>query len=202
MTAPLPSRYGDDFTGSTDGLEALASRGIHAVRFTRLPPNAERAAFPHARAIGLAGDGRRRPTEWIDTRFPAIFAQRRGLGAGWSHHTVCSTLDSAPHPGLIGRAPDLGLAAFGKRSAVVLVGAPQLRRRTSQGHRFAAYPGANHRIERHPTMGRRPAKPMAESDLLVHPSRQADAPLALLVAGGQRMQTRPQGSQTPPRARR
>ena len=41
----LLSYYGDDFTGSTDVMEALATHGIDTVLFTRLPGPAEFAPF-------------------------------------------------------------------------------------------------------------------------------------------------------------
>jgi uncharacterized protein YgbK (DUF1537 family) len=70
MTAgPLISYYGDDFTGSTDVMEALSSNGVETVLFTRLPTDAERAALPlqglldirqrAAARLDRAGDGNR-----------------------------------------------------------------------------------------------------------------------------------------------
>ncbi len=58
MTTPLLAYYGDDLTGSTDVMESLASSGIETVLFTELPTEAQRAKFPNARAIGLAGTSR------------------------------------------------------------------------------------------------------------------------------------------------
>jgi hypothetical protein len=48
--------YGDDFTGSTDVLEQLASNGVPAVLFLRPPTPADLAAFPNIQALGIAGD--------------------------------------------------------------------------------------------------------------------------------------------------
>jgi 3-oxoisoapionate kinase len=37
MSRPLISYYGDDFTGSTDVMEALASNGVETVLFLKKP---------------------------------------------------------------------------------------------------------------------------------------------------------------------
>ena len=176
--APLIAYYGDDFTGSTDVLEALSSRGIETVLFTRVPDEEKRRRFAHCRAIGLAGTSRSRPPEWMDAELPEVFTWLRSLGAEIVHYKVCSTFDSAPHRGSIGRAMDIGLAVFGQDIVPVVVGAPELRRYTVFGQLFAAYQGEVFRIDRHPVMSRHPATPMAEADLLLHLGRQTNMPLA------------------------
>lgn len=167
MTLDL-SFYGDDFTGSTDVMEALSSNGLPTVLFTRLPTKAQRAAFPDARAVGLAGTSRSQSPDWMDANLPAIYAWLRGLGARHCHYKTCSTFDSAPHIGNIGRATELGLAAFDQTHAHIVVGAPQLRRYTMFGTLFASYQSETYRIDRHPVMSRHPATPMAEADLCRH----------------------------------
>ncbi len=62
----LLSFYGDDFTGSTDVMEALASHGINTVLFTRLPTSQEAAPFSQYEAIGLAGTSRSQTPDWMD----------------------------------------------------------------------------------------------------------------------------------------
>ena len=47
MSELLLSYYGDDLTGSTDALEALASHGVPSVLFTRRPSDEQRARFAH-----------------------------------------------------------------------------------------------------------------------------------------------------------
>ena len=51
MPERLLSFYGDDFTGSSDVMEAMASRGVRTVLFTRLPTPAEFAPFADYEAI-------------------------------------------------------------------------------------------------------------------------------------------------------
>jgi uncharacterized protein YgbK (DUF1537 family) len=174
----LVAYYGDDFTGSTDVLEALASRGIPTVLFTRIPDDEKLSRFADCKAIGLAGTSRSRSPEWMDAELPKVFKWLRSLEARIVHYKVCSTFDSAPHRGSIGRAMEIGLAVFDQDIVPIVVGAPELRRYTVFGQLFAAYQGAVFRIDRHPVMSRHPATPMHEADLLLHLGMQTAMPLA------------------------
>ena len=140
--------------------------------FTRQPTTEELARFPDVRAIGLAGESRSRSPEWMDSHLPSAFTWLRSLNARYCHYKVCSTFDSAPNIGSIGRATEIGLAAFGQSAVNMIVGAPQLRRYTMFGHLFAGYRDAAYRIDRHPVMSRHPSTPMHESDLARHLSQQ------------------------------
>lgn len=183
--APLYAFIGDDFTGSTDVLEQLAEGGVPAVLFLRTPDAALRARFPQARAIGIASDARSRPPEWMDAELPAMFA---ALGdAALIHYKTCSTFDSAPHVGSIGRALDIGVRSFGAPGAIV-VAAPHLGRYVAFANLFAAAGNQVHRIDRHPTMSRHPVTPMHEADLIRHLAAQTSAtighvPLDRIQAG-------------------
>ncbi|RZF63816.1 four-carbon acid sugar kinase family protein [Sphingomonas populi] len=169
--------YGDDFTGSTDVLEQLAEGGVPAVLFLRTPDAALRARFPDAQAIGLAGDSRSRSPDWMTEHLPAAY---RALGEGaLVHYKTCSTFDSSPHTGSIGRALELGVAAFGGPAAII-VGAPHLRRYVAFGNLFAAAGAEVYRIDRHPTMARHPVTPMHEADLIRHLATQTQARIALV----------------------
>ena len=71
---PLYAWYGDDFTGSTDVLEALALHGVKAVLFTRTPSaRAICTRFLDCRAVGIAGESRSRSPDWMSRNLPAIF---------------------------------------------------------------------------------------------------------------------------------
>jgi len=174
---PLYAFYGDDFTGSTDVLEQLAEGGVPAVLFLRPPDAALRARFPDARAYGLAGDSRSRSPEWMDANLPADFACL--AEAGLVHYKTCSTFDSSPDTGSIGRALEIGLRCFGGPAAIV-VGAPHLRRYVLFGNLFAAQGPDVFRIDRHPTMSRHPVTPMHEADLLRHLAAQTGTATALI----------------------
>jgi len=179
MSDLLYAWYGDDFTGSTDVLECLAEGGVPAVLFLRPPTPDLLAAFPDARAVGLASDSRSRPPEWMDAHLPGDFAALQSLGAPVVHYKTCSTFDSGPQRGSIGRASEIGLAAMGGPVPIV-VGAPDLRRYLIFGTLFAAAGEAVYRIDRHPTMAHHPATPMHEADLRRHLAGQTALPVGLI----------------------
>ncbi|WP_285294100.1 four-carbon acid sugar kinase family protein [Aureimonas altamirensis] len=181
MTSPLlMTWYGDDLTGSTDVMEALALSGIEAVLFLDIPDPDQRARFPGVRALGIAGTSRSETPEWMDENLPPAFAALAAEGAEICHYKVCSTFDSAPHAGSIGRALELGRKAFGDRPVPILVGAPQLKRYTAFATLFAAYRGEVFRIDRHPVMSRHPVTPMHEADLIRHLAGQTTLSIALV----------------------
>ncbi len=180
MSRPLISYYGDDFTGSTDVMEALASNGVDTVLFLKVPDNELLSRFDGARAFGLAGTSRSETPEWMDEHLSAAFAWLKSLDAELCHYKVCSTFDSAPHVGNIGRAIEVGRKVFGNEIVPLVVGAPQIRRYTAFGELFAAYQGRNYRIDRHPVMCRHPVTPMDEANLLLHLARQTTLSSALV----------------------
>lgn len=169
--------YGDDFTGSTDVLESLAEGGVSAVLFLRAPDAPLLGRFD-VQAIGLAGDSRSRSPQWMDAHLPAAFAALSS--APIVHYKTCSTFDSSPAVGSIGRAMEIGHAQFGGLVPIV-VGAPHLGRHVAFGALFArAGDGVTYRIDRHPTMRRHPVTPMREADLRLHLKRQTWMPVGLV----------------------
>ncbi|HEY4381943.1 MAG TPA: four-carbon acid sugar kinase family protein [Acidobacteriaceae bacterium] len=177
--AILYSYYGDDFTGSTDVLEQLGSNGVPGVLFLGVPTAAHVAAFPDVQAIGLAGDSRSRSPEWMSANLPTIFGRLKEFGAPVAHYKVCSTFDSSPMAGSIGRAMEIGREVFSPRFIPIVVGAPHLRRYVAFGNLFAAdADGVVQRIDRHP-MSRHPVTPMHEADLRVHLAAQGEAGVGL-----------------------
>ena len=177
---PLISYYGDDFTGSTDVMEALASQGVETALFLRIPDEALFARFAHCRAFGLAGTSRSETPAWMDRELVPAFGWLQSLGADVAHYKVCSTFDSSPAVGNIGRAIEIGRSVFGTAPVPLVVGAPQIRRYTAFGHLFAAYQGETWRIDRHPVMSRHPVTPMDEADLRLHLARQTALKTALV----------------------
>jgi 3-oxoisoapionate kinase len=176
----LFSFYGDDFTGSTDVMESLALHGVRTVLFTRLPSDDEIKRFEDYHAIGIAGTSRSQTPAWMDENLPRYFSWLKHRGAEFCQYKVCSTFDSSPMMGNIGRAIEIGRDAFKQAVTPLVVGAPQLKRYTAFGHLFAAYQGLIYRIDRHPVMSRHPVTPMDESDLRMHLSRQTLLPTALI----------------------
>ena len=92
----------------------------------------------------------------------------KSLGAEFCHYKVCSTFDSSPTVGSIGRALEIGQDLFRQSKTPLVIGAPQLKRYTAFGNLFAAYQGVNYRIDRHPVMSRHPVTPMREADIRLH----------------------------------
>jgi uncharacterized protein YgbK (DUF1537 family) len=116
----------------------------------------------------------------MDENLAPAFAWLKGLGAALCHYKVCSTFDSSPGIGNIGRAIEIGRRVFGQASVPVLVGAPQLKRYTVFGNLFAGYRGETYRIDRHPVMSRHPVTPMHEADLLRHLAAQTSLTSSLV----------------------
>src|SRR5262249_50625756 len=102
MNRKLFCFYGDDFTGSTDALEAPAANGVPAVLFLDPPDEHRLAEFPNCRAIGIAGESRSRSPEWMNERLPPIFRAMKSYDASVCQYKVCSTFDSSPEVGSIG----------------------------------------------------------------------------------------------------
>jgi 3-oxoisoapionate kinase len=175
----LLSFYGDDFTGSTDVMEALASHGVDTVLFTRIPSSEEFAKFATCDAVGVAGSSRSQSPAWMDEHLPEVFQWLKKLDTRFCHYKVCSTFDSSPTVGSIGRATEIGMRKFGQKMVPLVVGAPQLKRYTFAGHLFAGYQGETYRIDRHPVMAKHPVTPMDESDLRVHLAEQTKLPTVL-----------------------
>jgi 3-oxoisoapionate kinase len=198
----LLTYYGDDFTGSTDVMEAMASHGVKTVLFTRQPTLEEFQPFSDYEAIGLAGTSRSQTPEWMDQNLPEAFEWLKSLGARFCQYKVCSTFDSSPEIGSIGRAIEIGQRVFAQEHVVMIVGAPQLKRYTFAGHLFAGFKDQVYRIDRHPVMSCHPVTPMHESDLLLHLAKQTSSPVTMIDvndaltqrAAGERLLALPQSS--------
>lgn len=189
-TAPWITWYGDDFTGSAAVMEVLAFAGLPSVLFTAIPDAALMARFAECRGVGIASTARSHGPDWMQAHLPAPFGFLHGLGAPILHYKICSTFDSAPDSGSIGRAIELGLQVRPAQAVPLLTAAPAMRRYQAFGHLFAAGLEGVQRLDRHPVMAHHPVTPMAESDLLRHLSVQTDLPgglidLEALAQGGQ-----------------
>src|SRR3954449_157731 len=104
--------YGDDFTGSTDAMEALTLAGVRTALFIDPPDAARLARYPGLRAVGVAGLTRSMPPDEMDATLRPVLGKLKALAAPIVHYKVCSTFDSSPRVGSIGRVIDLARELF------------------------------------------------------------------------------------------
>ena len=136
-SALLLAYYGDDFTGSTDVMEALSLAGLRTVLFLKPPTPEQLARFPGLRAFGIAGGSRAMSPEEMETELPCAFEALKASGAPIIHYKTCSTFDSSPKTGSIGKAIEIGRRIFGEWPTPLVVGAPVLGRYVVFGNLFA-----------------------------------------------------------------
>jgi uncharacterized protein YgbK (DUF1537 family) len=174
--------YGDDFTGSTDALEVLAFAGVRCALFLVPPTRALLERFGALEAIGVAGDSRAMSPQEMDRHLPPLFDALAALHAPVIHYKVCSTFDSAPSIGSIGRVMEIARQRFTAPFIPIVAGTPALGRYCLFGHLFARSATDNrvYRIDRHPIMSVHPVTPMDESDLARHFGKQAALSIANL----------------------
>jgi len=180
----LLAYYGDDFTGSTDALEFLTLAGVKTVLFLRKPEQKDLDRFPGIQAIGLAGKSRSMSPSEMDTELYSAFENLKSFAPNHFHYKVCSTFDSAPHVGNIGKAIEIGSEVFNQKTVLVSPSAPHLGRFCVFGNLFARMGtignGEIYRIDRHPSMSKHPVTPALEGDLTVHLAKQTEKSINLV----------------------
>jgi uncharacterized protein YgbK (DUF1537 family) len=177
---PLLTFYGDDFTGSSAVMEVTAFAGLPTVLFLNPPTPEQLAQFADRRVIGIAGIARSQSPAWMDRNLPPVFGLLRSLGAPIVHYKVCSTFDSAPHVGSIGRAIDLGAPILGGAWKPVVVGDPGMGRYQAFGYLFAVANGVGYPLNEHPVMSRHPITPMDDANLGRHLAKQTAREIGLI----------------------
>lgn len=113
---------------------------------------------------------------------PRAFRALKATKARFIHYKTCSTFDSSPAVGSIGRAIDLGRRVFGQHITPLVVGVPVLGRHVVFGNLFArsGLDAEVSRLDHHPTMRSHPVTPMDEADLRRHLARQTRLPIELV----------------------
>jgi len=176
----------DDLTGASDVLARAHAEGLDAV----LVLDPTRAAQVSGDVVGIAGPLRSMGVEELAT------AVRAGVRALLDRgdldvllYKVCSTFDSSPTVGSIGRALEVLHEVLPGHGAFPVVPAqPSFGRYTAFSHHFARAAGAGveqvHRLDRHPVMAHHPSTPMRESDLRLVLTEQLADPPADLATGG------------------
>jgi len=106
---------------------------------------------------------------------PSAFTTLNELSNSIVHYKVCTTLDSSPSVGSIGKAIEIGAKELDCHCVPVLIAAPQMRRFQFHGHLFASIDEQTYRLDRHPVMSQHPVTPIAESDVALHIGTQTDS---------------------------
>ena len=167
--------YGDDFTGSAAVMEVLTFAGLPTVLFLDTPTAEQAGALrrlPRRRHRGRGAGAE----PGVDGREPSGgFRGARGARRPIAHYKVCSTLNSAPHVGSIGKAIDLAAAVFGGDWHPLLVAHRRSHRYQPSATCSPRATVCGYRLDRHPTVSRHPTTPMDEADV-ARASRAADRP--------------------------
>ncbi len=176
--------YGDDFTGSTDALEFICRAGAKAILFIEPPTPEQLSMYPGIDAFGVAGKTRSLSPEEMEQILLPAFEKMKATGATHVHYKVCSTFDSSPTIGSIGKAIDCGAIIFKNKTIPVLGGMPALGRFCVFGNLFAKMgigsEGKIYRLDRHPSMSKHPVTPADESDLRLHLAKQTNKKIGLI----------------------
>lgn len=177
---PLIAFYGDDFTGSSAAMEVLAFAGLDTILFLAPPTPQRLAQFSNYRGIGIAGVARAKDPQWMDENLPPLYELLAQIQAPIVHYKLCSTFDSAPHIGNVGRAAEIGKRKFKNRWIPMVVSDPGMGRFQAFGNLFAHANGIGYRLDRHPTMSKHPITPMSEADLGRHLKQQTSLDVGLI----------------------
>lgn len=176
--------YGDDFTGSTDALESLSLAGAKSRLFIDTPTEAMLAALPSLDAFGIAGKTRSLPPSAMEACLRPALLHLKSMELRHIHYKVCSTFDSSPQVGSIGKVMDIAQEVFGPTVIPLLVAAPALGRYGLFGNLFAQMGigsnGTIYRLDRHPSMKAHPVTPATESDLRLHLAKQTTQSIGLI----------------------
>jgi len=152
----------DDLTGASDVLAQSHARGLDAV----LVLHPERGLPTGADIVGVAGPARSLSGRRLDATIREGLAPLAALAPPVLLYKVCSTFDSSPTVGSIGRAIELLHETFPGHGPIPVVPAqPDFGRYTAFSQHFGRHREQVYRIDRHPVMSRHPATPMSEADL-------------------------------------
>lgn len=152
----------DDLTGAADVLAQAHALGLDAA----LSLDPSRSLPDAADVVGIAGPSRSLEGAELER------AVRDGVRPFATEdldvflYKVCSTFDSSPTVGNIGRAIEILEEQWPDHGAIPVAPAqPEFGRYTAFSQHFGVYRGEVYRLDRHPVMSRHPATPMSEADL-------------------------------------
>jgi 3-oxoisoapionate kinase len=151
----------DDLTGASDVLAQAYAHGMSGMLV--LDP---RQLTGSADVVGIAGPLRSQSGAALESSIRAGLDALAQIDLKVLLYKVCSTFDSSPTVGSIGRAIELITECYPEHGAVpVLPAQPEFGRYTAFSQHFGTYQNHVYRLDRHPVMAHHPATPMAESDL-------------------------------------
>ncbi|WP_147915627.1 four-carbon acid sugar kinase family protein [Ruania zhangjianzhongii] len=171
--------YGDDFTGSIDALLQLRRAGLTGVLATSVA-HAE-SLRSDSEAVGIAGVARSLRTADLPAEVLPALRWFAGRGAPIVQYKACSTADSSPEVGSLGKVIELGREVFGAAAVPAVFAQPDFGRYTFFGHHFARDDDRVFRLDRQPTMRDHPSTPSTESDLARHLGAQTELPIGALA---------------------
>ena len=158
--------YGDDFTGASDNAAQYARHGLRTLLFFSNPDEAVlRQAAKDYDVIGVAGTARSLRPEEMPGELVPVLENFKKLNVPMVQYKCCSTFDSSPTIGSLGKAIQLMRSLWPDSLVPVLAATPEFGRYTMFGHHYARAGEQVYRLDRHPVMSRHPATPMHESDL-------------------------------------
>lgn len=166
INAPLVAFYGDDFTGAVANLAEFDALGLRGMLLPTTPAgDVDLAGYD---VVGIAGTARSLAGSAFDDEVAPALRFLHGLRPRVLQYKLCSTFDSSPRVGNLGRVIELAHAEFGFRTFPVVPADPGFGRYTVFGNHFANDNGEVVRLDRHPTMSVHPSTPMSEADLRRH----------------------------------
>ena len=154
--------FADDLTGASDVLAQAHAHGMGAM----LVLDPEHVRADAADVVGLAGPARSLSGAALDTTIRTGLAAVGRLDPEVLLYKVCSTFDSSPTVGSIGRALELIAEAYPNHGPVPVAPAqPGFGRYTAFSQHYGVYDDQVYRLDRHPVMAHHPSTPMSEADL-------------------------------------
>jgi 3-oxoisoapionate kinase len=151
----------DDLTGASDVLAQAHRYGLEAalvIGNAPLPVDVD--------VVGIAGPARSLGGAAFDDAVRRDLARIAEIDLEVLLYKVCSTFDSSPTIGSIGRGIELLHEQFGDHGPIPVAPAqPAFGRFTAFSNHYATFAGQIHRLDRHPVMSQHPSTPMHEADL-------------------------------------
>jgi len=164
----------DDLTGAADVLAQAHAYGLEAM----LVLDPHHAVPDRADVVGVAGPIRSMAGAELDGFVRTGLRALSGLPLSVLIYKICSTFDSSPTAGNIGRAIELLHEQFPRHGSIPVVPAqPAFGRYTAFSQHIGVYNGEAYRLDRHPVMSSHPSTPMTEADLRLVLAAQFTAPV-------------------------